>query len=93
MSWGLRVTIDEIKKIIHEQEKLGLTNAVLKITKPRNFRQTSQYLRTPFGKCLARFNRETKDSIEFVIFVPIEGMKKFVNKAESQVNNPNTLQI
>lgn len=79
------MTVDEIKKIIIQQESLGLEDAVLKISKPKTFRQTSEYLMTPFGKCLARFNRETKDSFEFVIFVPIEGMKKFLKKIEVEL--------
>lgn len=73
---------DEVRKIVERQESMGLSQVLLKIVKPKSYRQTSEYMRTPFGKCLSRFNRETDETVEFVIFVPIESMKKWLKKHE-----------
>lgn len=81
------MNIEQLKEIIEKQESLGLSNAVLVITKSKNFRQTSKKLRTAFGMCDANWNGCDENGFQrFIIFAPIIGMKKYLNRIEAAFN-------
>lgn len=75
----------EVIEIVKQQESFGLKYATLLISKPKSYRQKSEYMRTAFGMCRAHYHSEDKNSISFVIHVPIDGMKKWLKNASAIV--------
>lgn len=75
----------EVIEIVKQQESFGLKYATLLISKPKSYRQKSEYMRTAFGMCRAHYHSEDNSSISFVIHVPIEGMKKWLKKAATEL--------
>jgi hypothetical protein len=74
------MTVDEVIAIVKKQEDLGLKDAVLMMTKPKSYKQKSEFMMTPFGKARCSFNGERDGYQTFVVFVPVVKMKAWLEK-------------